>query len=161
MRLVLETKDTQIASAEAVADFDAVKDSLTVFFEAESFIGRCASGASVYSTRSFLSGGAGVTGFNNPTSILTYEVEVPEDGKYDLVVKYVSWEQDGAVRSLYVDGKEYGFSLPKTSGWGTTPSEWIAGVAPLSIELTKGKHTLVVQPRLGLWNVDWFGLIKR
>ncbi len=160
-RIELKTNNIKITAAHVVKDYDALKETLPVFFEAESFIGKCAGGAHIYSTRSFLSGGAGVTGFNSPTTVLKYEIDIPEAGEYDFAVKYVSWENGGAMRSVYIDGVEYGISLPKTSGWGTTPNEWVAGVAPIAAKLDAGKHNIVVQPRLGLWNIDWFGFIKK
>lgn len=156
-KIELTSKKIDITNASCEADFDRVKDTLSVFVEAESFVGRCANGAHVYSTRKFLSGGAGITGFNNPTSTLTYKFNAEDDGEYNFVVKYVAWEKDGALRSFYVDGEEYAFRLQKTAGWGATPEEWRAATVPTAVHLTKGEHTLVLQPRAGEWNIDWLG----
>ena len=160
-RVEIASKNTKIFDAENDSDFDGVKEKLDIFFEAESFFGSCAAGAHVYSTRPFLSGGAGVTGFNNATTTLTYKVNVEVAGEYDFVVKYVSWERGGALRSLFVDCEERGFNLKETGSWGTTPEEWRAATVPIGVHLDKGEHTLVIQPRSGFWNIDWFGLKKR
>ena len=160
VELEIQTEKTPVVESVAYPEFDEIKAKLDVFLEAESFVGRCASGASVYSTREFLSGGAGVTGFNNPTSVLNYELEIPEDGVYDFAIKYVSWES-GCLRSLYIDGEEVGFTLPKTESWGTTPDEWRCAIAPISKKLEKGMHKLTLQPRVGVWNIDWLGFIRK
>lgn len=156
-RIVLNNKNTEVLEASVDSDFDGVRSSLDIFVEAEDFVGRCAPGASIYTTRPFLSGGAGITGFNNPSSSITYRVDVKDEGDYNFVIKYVAWEKDGALRSLFIDGVEYGFTLPQTAGWGATNEEWRAATVPVSAHLTKGEHTILLQPRTGSWNIDWLG----
>ncbi|MDF0752912.1 hypothetical protein NLU14_22055, partial [Marinobacter sp. 71-i] len=71
------------------ADFDAIKAGLDVFAEAESFTG-ADNGIKTYNTRDFLSGGVGVSGWNDLGQSISWQLNVPEAGYYDVALKYVS-----------------------------------------------------------------------
>lgn len=142
-------------------DFDAVKESLAVLVEAESFIGKAAKNASVYTHRAFLSGGAGVQLFSSPGTQMNYEFEVKEEGDYNVAVKYVAWDEGGATRSFVLNGKEYSFVMEKTESWGSTPEEWRVSVVEESIHLMPGKYMLTLEAISGNWNYDWIGIIKK
>jgi len=148
-----------VQNIESIADYDGIKSQLTVFMEAEdaTFLSK---GASIYSTRKFLSGGAGVQLLNTPGQRAEYNITIPEDGTYDLVVKAVAWEGD-TKRIFSVGDTDYLVSIASTSSWGTTPEQWVATKAPIGAELKAGNYTIVIEPHTLSWNYDWLGLIKR
>ena len=163
----LETVETVKLTSDILDDYDAVKDSAAIVVEAEDYAGKIADGAAVYTTRSFLSGGAGVQLFNTPGTQMTYTFDVAEAGQYDFAVKYVSWvstESDTgtSVRSFTLNGKDYEFSLErKTDGFGGEPEQWKAAVTDSGIMLEPGTYTITFDAISGNWNYDWFALIKR
>lgn len=144
-------------------DYDTIKENLAWFCEAENWkVG--ALGASPYTTRPWLSNGQGVQFFDEVGSRMVYDVEVPEEGDYNLVIKYVSWGEGGtATRSFNIDdGMDYSFTVELTEDYGTKPEIWRAAVIDEPVHLTAGKHLLnidVMTP--GMWNIDWVGLIKK
>lgn len=139
-------------------DFTA-KGQLTVFKEAEdaTFLSK---GAAIYSTRQFLSGGAGVQLLNTPGQRAEYNITIPEDGVYDLVVKAVAWEGD-TKRIFSVGDTDYLVNIAPTASWGTTPEQWVATKAPIGAELKAANYTITIEPHSLSWNYDWLGLIKR
>ena len=92
---------------------------------------------------------------------MTYEIEVPEEGDYDFVVKYVAWEDGGATRSFAIDGVDYVYTMEQTVDWGTLPENWRVATTDSSIHLTPGTYTLTMDVVSGVWNYDWFGFIKK
>ncbi|MGO4544443.1 DUF4962 domain-containing protein [Paenibacillus sp. 2TAB23] len=143
-------------------DYDTVKGGLNVFAEAESF-GSADSGISTYSTRAFLSGGVGVTGWNNPGQMITWQLNVPEAGFYDVAMKYVSgWELGGAdtKRLIQLGSELYSADIPSTLKWGTVPEEWRAVTVHTGTFLPAGPVQLKMWNVTGSSNVDWVGLNK-
>lgn len=163
--LVLEKLPVFNLNTVADANYDAIKNTFAVFVEAENADGGnpdgFPQGAAPYKTRSFLSGGQGVSGFNTLGTNITYTFEIKEEGYYDFVVKYVAWEEGGAKRSFSINGADYIFNLPKTDDYGTVPEVWRAAVTNSNIHLTPGTYTLVMSPVQGQWNYDWFGFVKK
>ena len=157
----LETVPTTELKMTTNKDYDAVKDSLTIFKEAEDYTGTRAAGANLYTTRSFLSGGAGISKFDNLGTSMTYEIEVAEEGDYSFAVKYVAWLDGGAKRSFTIGDKAYSFSMEQTLDWGTVPENWYATVSDDTIHLTPGTYTITFGVLENSWNYDWFGFIKR
>ena len=149
------------------ADYDAVKNRAAVFVEAEDYTGKIADGARVYTTRSFLSGGKGISNFNNTGTTMTYTFNIEEAGTYDLAVKYVSWistdsDTGTSVRLFNILGKDYEFDLErKTSGFGSTPEQWHTAITDSGLELIPGTYEITFEVVSGMWNYDWFALIKR
>lgn len=158
---VIEFKKTDIKkiNTETINDYDSVKDKLNIFIEGEEALS-IPSGVEVYSTRSFLSGGRGISGLNTFNTSAVYEVKVEEEGDYSFVVKYVAWDDGGAIRSISIDGKAYDFPLSKTVDFGTVPESWVAAKTDAAIHLKPGTYKLYVTAVSGSWNYDWLGFIK-
>ncbi|MGO4544105.1 DUF4962 domain-containing protein [Paenibacillus sp. 2TAB23] len=145
---------------EQSAEFDAVKAELDIFAEAESFTS-ADTGISTYNTRAFLSGGVGVTGWNNPGQTITWQLNVPEAGYYDVAMKYVAgWElTDGNPKRLIQLGSEiHSAVIPKTLRWGSLPEEWSAATVHTNTYLPAGTATLKMWNVVGASNIDWVGL---
>lgn len=157
--VVLERVPVNILAADEVEDHERVKNDATVFIEAEN-AEEIESGR-VYNTRQFMSGGAGITEHNKEGSTLKYTVEIPEDGDYTLALKYVAWDQGGAMRSILMDGKNYQMSLPQTASWGAEPSDWRAAVSQDTVKLKAGTYTMFIEAVSGSWNVDWIAFTKK
>lgn len=138
---------------EQVSDHESIKNSATVFIEAET-ADKIESGT-IYNTRAFMSGGAGITKHDNTGTNLVYTVDIPKDGDYTLALNYVAWEETSARSGITIDGKSYDISLPKTASWGAEPSDWRAAVAQNPIHLKAGKYTMYIEALEGMWNVDW------
>lgn len=144
------------------AEFDAVKAGLDIFAEAESF-GSADSGVTTYNTRSFLSGGVGVSGWSNPGQTITWQLNVPEAGNYDVAMKYVGgWELSGAPmkRLIQLGPDLFSAEIPSTPSWGTTPEEWRAATIHAGTYLPAGPVTLKMWNVVGASNLDWIGLKK-
>lgn len=132
----------------------------TVIVEAEDFYEKSGEGAP-YTTRSFLSGGAGVSGFNVFGDSMAWKVKVPKTGDYDLVLKYVGWEgADGNIQRLFQINGIFGCAyLPVTNNYGQNEYEWIGARVKAKIHLEAGEQILTLYPQLGSWNFDWIGLV--
>jgi len=162
-RIVLEKAPVIPSDHSTATDYDAIKPSLAWFTEAENWSSP-ATGVRAYTTRSWLSGGKGVQFFDDIGSTMEYEVEVPEDGEYCLVIKYVAWGENGIpTRTFNFDeGVDYGFTVDKTDDHGTKPEIWRAVTIEQPTYLAAGKHTLSLGvTNEGMWNLDWLGLIKK
>jgi hypothetical protein len=144
------------------ANFDAIKAGLDVFAEAESF-SSADSGITTYDTRKFLSGGVGVNGWSNPGQTITWELNVPEAGYYDVAMKYVGgWELSGAPmkRLIQLGSGLVSAEIPSTLGWGSTAEEWRAVTVHTGTYLPAGTVTLKMWNVIGASNTDWVGLKK-
>lgn len=145
-----------------IDDPDTFKNELNALTEAEDFTSKSGDGG-MYNTRTFMSGGAGVTNFNNFGDSMTWELDVPENGNYDIVFKYVSWSSaipGVAERVIEINGKLGLAHIAETENYGSSPEEWIASRIKTNVSLKKGKNKITVYPISGLWNIDWVGLIK-
>lgn len=158
--VVLERVPVLPMEVSQVDDHESLKESAAVFMEAEN--AKTIGSGRIYNTRKFMSGGAGITEHNTPGTLLTYELEVPEDGDYQMAMKYVSWKDGGAAkRSVGINGKVYTIDFPLTAGWGSEPEEWRAVTSNETIHLTAGTHTVNIEAVSGMWNLDWIALIKK
>jgi hypothetical protein len=145
---------------DQAVDFDAVKTGLEVFAEAESY-SDADSGISTYTSRAFLSGGAGVSGWNNPGQTITWQLNVPKAGYYDVALKYVGgWELVGTnmKRLIQLGSKLFSAEAPNTPGWGSTPEEWRAAIFHTKMYLPAGPVQLKMWNVIGASNIDWVGL---
>ncbi len=149
----------ELKEYEAINDYDGIKAQLTVFKEAEDVVS-LSKGAAIYSTRQFLSGGAGVQLLNTSGQQAVYTITIPEDGVYDLVVKAVAWEGE-TKRIFSIADTDYVVPIAPTSSWGTAPEQWVATKADIGVELKAGEYTVSIEPHTLSWNYDWFGFIKR
>ena len=161
---VLKLKSASSIKYDSVKidDPDTYKNEVIVLTEAEDFVEKSGAGG-MYNTRTFMSGGAGVTNFNNFGDSMTWEFDVPENGNYDVVVKYVSWSSSipgVAERVIEINGKLGLTQIAETGNYGSSPEEWIASRIKTEVALKKGKNKITVYPISGLWNVDWIGLVK-
>jgi len=148
--------------AEKVADQAELKENLDVFIEAEKFSEKTGEG-NTYNTRKFMSGGAGVTAMNVFGDSMTWEVNVPEAGIYDVVINYVSWSAvvPGAAERIIEMNNILGLAeIPVTDNYGSTAEDWISTRVKTKFSLKKGVNKLTIYPISGLWNIDWIGLVK-
>jgi len=139
--------------------------------EAESYAEGIRGTPTIYSHRTFLSGGKGVS---TPATIgvgARWQVEVPTAGRYGLVLK-VATHEAAAVRAVRLDGQgllagERPIRIPNTGGFGGTPAEWrhvlvTAGDGqPAEFALTAGRHTLDLIGVTGALNLDYLLLVPR
>ncbi|CAM4488821.1 hypothetical protein FHS16_005180 [Paenibacillus endophyticus] len=149
--------------AEATSDFDTVKESLTVFQEAESFIHTDGGATSVYSTRPWMSGGQGVSNWATIGQNITWNLNVPEAGTYDIVFKYVAWEDiaGAPTRLIQLGNQFYTAEAEKTLDWGTMPEYWKALTVQSGASLPAGQVQLRMWNVQGPMNLDWVGLVKK
>ena len=159
--LELETVEIKECKMSFSSAYDEVKAKLDSFCEAEDFVGRKPNAVSVYTNRPFLSGGKGVMLLNELGDKLCYDVDIPEDGNYDFVIKYVAWNPNGAEKVVDIDRESFKITLASTPGWGSTPEQWCAARAEISKPMKKGKHSVYLEALVGEWNIDWFGFIRK
>ncbi len=136
-----------------------------LFVEAESFAGQEGGSVQVRDDKPGTRGQS-ISHWDAAGHRLTWQVKVPEAGRYRLQVRYCN--PAGARRALVVSGREYGpFTLPGTGGFGQTSLEWEhAGPAgadgqPLTFELAAGTHAIVMENIDGKGcNLDYLVLEK-
>lgn len=145
---------------EKIEQPEEFRKNCSVIAEAENFFEKTESGR-VYTTRSFLSSGAGITEFNTSGDSMSWKLKVPKTGEYDIVVKYVGWEGiDNCIQRLFQLNNATGAAyLPATNNYGQIESDWIAARVKAKIHLEEGENILTLYPQQGNWNFDWVGLI--
>ncbi|TYP73085.1 DUF4962 domain-containing protein [Paenibacillus methanolicus] len=148
--------------ADATGDYDTVKAGLTVFKEAESFSGTDGGALNVYSTRPWLSGGQGISSWADVGQSVTWNLDIPEAGNYDVVIKYVAWEDVNGLpaRLIKLGNQFYTAEAEKTFDWGTKPEYWKALTVRSGTTLPAGPVQLTMWNVRGPMNVDWVGLVK-
>jgi len=149
IKSVVFTDVQQPTQVERIADADAPEGML---IEAENFSNATGTPPQVEpGSHHDTHGGSCVYSFLGDGSTLEWEVDVPEDGLYDLYLR-ISCGDVGAWRAITIDGETpegLGLvELPGTGGWGHADGEWwivrVTGGdadAP-SLELTEGTHAL-------------------
>lgn len=139
--------------------------------EAESYAEGVRGRPSIYSHRTFLSGGKGVS---TPALMgigARWRVKIEREGDYEIVWK-VATHESHAERAILVDDKPVAAGAPvvrfhDTSGYGGTPGQWrhyvVAGRdgQPAGVHLTRGEHRLEMVSVAGLLNLDYFVLVAR
>ncbi|KRF10152.1 hypothetical protein ASG89_01020 [Paenibacillus sp. Soil766] len=152
-----------VTPTEATANYDVLKDELTVFAEAESFIDNEDGNFNVYSSRPFLSGGKGVSQWNALGQNITWKLNVPEAGNYDLAIKYVAWELADSLptRLIKLGNQYYTAEAERTVDQGTKPEYWKAMTVHTGKTLPAGEVELKMWRISGAMNLDWVGLVKR
>lgn len=145
-------------------DYDAVRDTLSVFAEAESFQNYGGGAVTRYNTRPFLSGGVGVSNWTNKGQWLDWTLNVPKQGRYDLVLKYVAgWDAPAGEltsRLAQLGDNAYAFEAPKTVDFGTKPEYWKAIRVKTGALLPAGPLKLTMWNSVASMNLDWIGLIE-
>jgi chitodextrinase len=143
-------------------NYDLLRDHTAVWKEAETFTATSGGDTSIYTTRPFLSGGAGMGNWLMPGQRIRWKLEVPQNGVYDLVLKYVAGYdlKPGEKTSRYaeIDGERYYFEAEPTADYGTTPESWRGLRVRLNKELTAGPIELELTHTFGQMNLDWIGL---
>ena len=145
---------------ERYEDADSFQSTVTILKEAEDYNKNNSVGVNVYTSRKFLSGGAGVSKLDTKGMRASYIFNVAEEGDYYFTAKYVAFETEDSKRIISINGKHYMVNLPVTAGFGTTPDEWDVVKATVPIHLMPGEYELIVEPFVNPWNYDWIGLIK-
>ena len=144
---------------ETLENDEAIKGAASAFTEAEYPV-ELAEGVDVYTSRSFLSNGTGVSLFNGIGTKHVYNMTVTEAGDYDICVKYVAFEEGDTIRSFTINGEKYVAVLEKTAGYGSEASQWRVARLGVKVHLEPGTYPLEVEPMGGKWNIDWFSLNK-
>ncbi|TYP78988.1 DUF4962 domain-containing protein [Paenibacillus methanolicus] len=151
----------QLTPTEVREDFNQVRDTLTVWQEAELFTATGGSGSfRIYRTRPFLSDGAGVSNWLNKGQWIKWELDVPHQGKYDFVVKYVAGWDAPASRLLQVGDQGYKIDVPATAGFGGAESEWRSLRVRMNQELNPGPVEITMWHAGGGMNTDWIGIVE-
>ncbi|NLY76295.1 MAG: hypothetical protein GX075_13515 [Firmicutes bacterium] len=94
-----------------------------------------------------------ILGWDNKGHALEWEVDIPEDGSYKLVLRYCHNRNWNTLREIQIDGQvpHEAFKsvvFKSTGGWAKDRNDWQnftvcdAEGNPVMIELTKGKHTV-------------------
>ena len=94
-----------------------------------------------------------ILGWDNKGHAIEWEVDIPEDGSYKLVLRYCHNRKWNTLREIQIDGavpvdafKSVVFT--STGGWAKDSNDWInytitdASGQPVMVTLTKGKHTV-------------------
>ncbi|MEG2669506.1 MAG: heparinase II/III family protein [Oscillospiraceae bacterium] len=177
IKLELNSLATGKMKVSTERNSNAAKSKCDVVVEAENFKKKLGNGVA-YNTRSFLSGGAGITEFNVSGDYMSWNMDVPEDGEYDIVIRYVSWDGTNIrpagttlaekplkkdyklIRFFKLGDEKDEFVAPMTGSYGSTEEEWAALRVHSKAQLKKGENELKIWAKSGLWNIDWIGLVK-
>ncbi|SDC95727.1 Chitinase A, N-terminal domain [Paenibacillus sp. UNCCL117] len=157
------------AIAQTWVDPEATRQVTNMLFqEAEAFIGYGGKAPTRYTTRPFLSGGAGVTTWDQIGQSIQWRFNVPKAGKYDLVIKYVAgWdlpsepvEDSTSIRFIKIGDKMNYFEAPKTISFGADPSQWRGLRVKTDQQLPAGPVDLTMWHQRGGMNLDWIALVE-
>ena len=108
------------------------------YVEAEDFVAERGGNVKIRTDKKGVSGKS-FSHWDDKGHAITWEITVPEDGKYMLQVRYAG--ADASVRSLRCNGKAYGKFNFHTTGYGTSENEWT--LLDLTVlDLKKGKVTI-------------------
>jgi len=113
--------------------------------------------------------------WDNEGHNLTWEINVPKDGQFKIVLRYCHNRKGDVYRSFLIDGKALApilekFPLKITGGWSKAENNFAnytitADGKPVVITLTAGKHTVTMQNlgadagEKGSIGLDKFGLL--
>ena len=154
----------------------AIAADLKVIVEAESFTKEEGGSVEKISGRVAASNSC-LLGWNNQGHALEWEVNIPEDAEYKVVLRYANGRKWTVYRDLQIDGAYPGdafkkITLPATGGFSKTSNDWknltvsdSQGQAAL-FKLTAGKH-IVRMNNLGgdkddgATNLDSFGFLGK
>ena len=125
--------------------------SVSVIIEAESFLKQEGGQAIKTTDRPATSGNLCITSWDNPNHWIEWEVDIPQTGEYQLVLRYAGGRAWTVYREFQIDGKTPNDAFKKivwetTGGFGRSASEWKNLVVSDSnkqtalVNLAKGKH---------------------
>jgi len=159
------------AAAPSASTADAV-----VRVEAEAFAKETDGTVVVVTDRPGTSGGKAFRAWDFAPHTITWQVEVPTDGQYALLLRLASGREWPVYRSIKVDGNFpsadfQGFALPPTGGFGKTVEQWKTFFPAdtqgkvLMLQLSRGKHEISMinlgagEEGDGASNLDYFELV--
>lgn len=125
-------------------------------------------GGKVVFEKKYASDGLAFKNWNASGHALTWEVDVPESGKYAIQVKEASGLSDSPLRTVFVDGKQIAdkpFYFPPTGGWANEKDEWkvlyLSQKKKVSVvDIGKGKHTIkFVNVNDRAMNFNWIKIV--
>lgn len=116
--------------------------------------------------------------WDNKGHAIEWEVDIPEDGDYKLVIRYCHNRNWDVLREIQIDGAvpSEAFNIVRfksTGGWAKDSNDWInytitdASGQPAMVTLTKGKHTVRMTnlggdgDSNGSINMDRFGFLGK
>jgi hypothetical protein len=95
--------------------------------------------------------------FTTPMEGITYEVEVPEDGKYDFALSVSTVSNQTSTKALFINDSVGTFFIPETSDYTNLQGLRVK----CGVELKKGKQQITfMNMDDGRCIFDWFGIIK-
>ncbi|PYI54607.1 carbohydrate binding domain-containing protein [Paenibacillus flagellatus] len=156
---------SSITPSEQLDDFNAVRSGLASFKEAEFFQYTGGAGKFDVYTRDHLSNGTGVAEWKTTGQNISWKLDVPSSGYYDVVVKYVGgWnildDDYGTTRVIKLGNGMYTTKIKRTFDWGTDPKYWKALQVHTGKYLEQGTVDLTMWHQAGPMNIDWVGLVK-
>ena len=101
-----------------------------------------------------------------PPTVAKWEFQVPQAGKYVVLLRYASSYPD-LESSLMIDDKVVlpSILMPPTGGWGYAENHWLNGVpggiesSAFALELAKGPHVVGLTSKCHSFNLDWIALV--
>ena len=87
---------------------------------------------------------------------LTYDLNIPTDGKYDLVLRVATPAEDTKEIDVAIGGQTYTASFSNTGGWQTYQDVTIADV-----DLTAGVKELRLDMKSGSFNLNYIDLVAQ
>jgi len=140
-----------------------------VKIEAESYGAGLHGSPQIYSHRTFLSGGKGVSTPDVPGLGCRWNIRVERAGRYCFVLKAATHDL-GAERILTLDGEPMADRGPvahfdNTGGYGGSPDQWKHHLLcngdgkPAVVELSAGEHALELRTLTGALNMDYWLLV--
>jgi roadblock/LC7 domain-containing protein len=134
--------------------FSASALAAEIVIEAEDFSAQGGGNVAKVSDRPATSGGSAISNFDNQGHWLEWKVDVPDDGDYEMTLRYAGGRKWNVYREIQIDGKVPSdvfakMVLPPTGGFGRTAGEWanlVVGTEgkPALVRLTKGAHVVRV-----------------
>jgi len=121
--------------------------------------------ATKYNTRDYLSGGWGVSNWDQSGMSMKWNFNVPKAGKYDLYIDYVTgWDlpagTEQSTRYLQIGDDVTYFRAPKTEDFGTRADVWRGLRVKAGVQLPAGPVDITMWHQLGGMNLDWLALIE-
>jgi len=154
-----------------------VAQDASIKVEGESFAKERNGSVIIVDDRPGTSGGKAFRAWDFETHEIDWNVEVPVDGNYLLVLRMAAGREWTVYRSIKLDGafpvKDFeGYAVPPTGGFGKDAAQWKsffpadAADKPILVNLKKGKHVVTMinlgagDDGDGAANLDYFELLS-
>jgi len=144
------------------SDFETLFPQVTILAEGEDSYENNMPGTSKYNSNNAKPKGGVIQLPAITEGYAKWEIEVKEEGYYDLGMRYAAWGAESYKKVLQIDDDKY-FNLDSTAfgGIGRNPQDWSHPKFDLNVYLTPGKHDITLWGVEGMANFDWLGFIKR